>query len=84
MNEFVEGTLLREVVLADGAIVRLTHGGPVALGSAKDMRIVMGPSHGGTAPWIHIMWHETGYPSHYVNMATVQRVVLEEGPWLSE
>ncbi len=71
--KFHDGLLLERVTLANGVDLHLDEG-PVVLGIAKEMVITMQPSHGGTAPWIRIIWDEAGYPDEYINMATVQKV----------
>lgn len=76
MCEFSEGVLLERIILANGAEVFLGEGA-MCLGCAEEITIVMQPSHGGVAPWVHVVWSEEGVPDEYFNMATVQRVVIK-------
>ncbi|GAG79182.1 unnamed protein product [marine sediment metagenome] len=75
-HKFVEGLHLDHVILADGVRVYLGEGA-MAFGCAKEIVITMQPSHGGQAPWLRVVWTEENQPDHYINMATVQRVVLK-------
>ena len=55
MNKFHDGQKIETVYLADGTRIRIAEGAErslVVLGRAKEMTIVMQPSHGGLAPWI--------------------------------
>lgn len=77
MNKFTGGLLLERITLADGAEVFLGEGAMIH-GCAERISVVMQPSLGDMAPWIHIVWSEEGLPDEYINMATVQRLVPKQ------
>ncbi|KKN31704.1 hypothetical protein LCGC14_0821270 [marine sediment metagenome] len=76
--KFTDGFLLERMTLANGSDIHLGEGA-MCQGCAKEMSIVMQPSHGGMAPWVRVIWSEEGLPDWYFNMATLQRVVPKTG-----
>ena len=78
LEQFAEGRGVSVFRLANGGTVEKVRVGKplMAAGLAKDMTIVMQPSHGGMAPWIFVEWGEPGVPDEYFNVAAVQSITL--------